>query len=56
MKCRYLRVCCSIVAASGADSHRPRGYYAGLGLQDPALSEVLQQGVAPVDCLTGVDI
>lgn len=56
MNCRYLRVRCSIVAANVADSHKPMGYYAELGLQDSALSEVLQQGAAPADCLPGVDI
>lgn len=56
MNCLYLRVCCSIVAASVADSHRTRGYYVELGLQDWALSEGRQLGVAPTDCLTGEDI
>lgn len=56
MKCLYLHVCCSTVTASAADSHRPRGYYVELGLQASALSEVLQQVVAPEDCLIGVGI
>lgn len=56
VKYLYLHVCCSTVTASVADSHRPRGYYVELGLQASVLSEVLQQGVAPEDCLTGVGI
>lgn len=56
VKCLYLHVCCSTVTASVADSHRPRGYYVKLGLQASALSEVMQQGVAPEDCLTDVGI
>lgn len=47
---------CSIVSASVADSHRSRGYYVELKPQAWGLSEVLQWGVAPTDCLTGVGV
>lgn len=56
VKCFYLHVFCSIVKANVADSHRPRGYYGESGPRASGLSEALQQGVAPEDCLTGAGI
>lgn len=54
--CLHLGVSCSTVAASVADSHTPRGSCAESGLPDWPLSQVLQQGAAPADCLTGAGI
>lgn len=52
----YLHVWSSTLSASGADSHRSRGYHAERGARALELYSVLQQGAAPTDCPTGISV